>query len=190
MRRTLLLFPACGLFLCLTGCGTTTQIVRPITVAKSGRTTGLTCSTVDAMNRATSVAYTTNCDGTGTQFTVNYTNQVSVVGGDFSSAGDSGSLIVTQNNANPLALLYADSSTDTVGNPVSDVLSFFAFHGHPVNFAGAARTAPVIGCTLPGPQAAMAARLAVQRVTPSATRSEEHTSELQSRLHLVCRLLL
>src|SRR2546422_9154631 len=25
---------------------------------------------------------------------------------------------------------------------------------------------------------------------PSQTRSEEHTSELQSRLHLVCRLLL
>src|SRR2546429_4138383 len=25
---------------------------------------------------------------------------------------------------------------------------------------------------------------------PSMTRSEEHTSELQSRLHLVCRLLL
>src|SRR2546429_837692 len=25
---------------------------------------------------------------------------------------------------------------------------------------------------------------------PDATRSEEHTSELQSRLHLVCRLLL
>src|SRR2546422_7924563 len=27
-------------------------------------------------------------------------------------------------------------------------------------------------------------------VTSSALRSEEHTSELQSRLHLVCRLLL
>src|SRR2546422_7065985 len=27
-------------------------------------------------------------------------------------------------------------------------------------------------------------------VTPVALRSEEHTSELQSRLHLVCRLLL
>src|SRR2546422_1675028 len=26
--------------------------------------------------------------------------------------------------------------------------------------------------------------------TPAASRSEEHTSELQSRLHLVCRLLL
>src|SRR2546429_7381866 len=27
-------------------------------------------------------------------------------------------------------------------------------------------------------------------LTPEITRSEEHTSELQSRLHLVCRLLL
>src|SRR2546422_6338833 len=29
-----------------------------------------------------------------------------------------------------------------------------------------------------------------QRHPPGALRSEEHTSELQSRLHLVCRLLL
>src|SRR5205809_7976533 len=28
------------------------------------------------------------------------------------------------------------------------------------------------------------------KALPSASRSEEHTSELQSRLHLVCRLLL
>src|SRR2546422_6527061 len=28
------------------------------------------------------------------------------------------------------------------------------------------------------------------RALPETTRSEEHTSELQSRLHLVCRLLL
>src|SRR2546429_4870270 len=27
-------------------------------------------------------------------------------------------------------------------------------------------------------------------IVPSSTRSEEHTSELQSRLHIVCRLLL
>src|SRR2546429_4059947 len=34
-------------------------------------------------------------------------------------------------------------------------------------------------------------RLRVTKVAPSPqTRSEEHTSELQSRLHLVCRLLL
>src|SRR5689334_24683279 len=29
-----------------------------------------------------------------------------------------------------------------------------------------------------------------QRPRPSSTRSEEHTSELQSQFHLVCRLLL
>src|SRR2546422_2454651 len=29
-----------------------------------------------------------------------------------------------------------------------------------------------------------------RRLEPDAARSEEHTSELQSRLHLVCRLLL
>src|SRR2546422_2058226 len=29
-----------------------------------------------------------------------------------------------------------------------------------------------------------------QRADPGEARSEEHTSELQSRLHLVCRLLL
>src|SRR3989449_7657443 len=29
-----------------------------------------------------------------------------------------------------------------------------------------------------------------RRLDPAADRSEEHTSELQSRLHLVCRLLL
>src|SRR2546429_3809315 len=32
--------------------------------------------------------------------------------------------------------------------------------------------------------------VAASRPVPPAKRSEEHTSELQSRLHLVCRLLL
>src|SRR2546422_5580540 len=33
-------------------------------------------------------------------------------------------------------------------------------------------------------------RLTSERSQPNTWRSEEHTSELQSRLHLVCRLLL
>src|SRR2546422_4305610 len=52
-------------------------------------------------------------------------------------------------------------------------------------------------CGLARPLAAMAARLpreagADHRQVPLRVggRSEEHTSELQSRLHLVCRLLL
>src|SRR5687768_18552576 len=39
-------------------------------------------------------------------------------------------------------------------------------------------------------RAARRRRLRQQRDLRSARRSEEHTSELQSRLHLVCRLLL
>src|SRR6202011_4759871 len=123
-------------------------------VAKSGRSTGLTCSTVEATNILTSVSYTVNCDGTGTKFTVNYANQIGVIGGDFSGQGDSGSLIVTQDTATPVALLYAGSSTDTVGNPVADVLNFFASGGNNVTFVGGGAHA-VIGCTLPtAPQSA------------------------------------
>src|SRR2546429_4869398 len=36
----------------------------------------------------------------------------------------------------------------------------------------------------------LAAVLRTREVGPASVRSEEHTSELQSRLHLVCRLLL
>src|SRR5690625_6061857 len=36
----------------------------------------------------------------------------------------------------------------------------------------------------------LSALIAVETTTVSALRSEEHTSELQSRGHLVCRLLL
>jgi hypothetical protein len=128
------------------------SVGRP--VAKSGRSTGLTCSTIEATNISTSVDYTVNCDGTGTKFTVNYTNQIGVIGGDFSGQGDSGSLIVTQDTATPAALLYAGSSTDTVGNPVADVLNFFKSGGNAVSFVGGAAHA-VVGCTLPtAPQSA------------------------------------
>src|SRR3989449_6161445 len=49
--------------------------------------------------------------------------------------------------------------------------------------------------TLPGAQRTVGLPLELDRVSTAvtldgATRSEEHTSELQSRLHLVCRLLL
>src|SRR2546422_6743261 len=40
------------------------------------------------------------------------------------------------------------------------------------------------------PRRSRAARTIVRARTGGVMRSEEHTSELQSRLHLVCRLLL
>ena len=87
-----------------------------LSVAKSGRTTGLTCSTVGSTGISTKVQYQTGC-GTGTTFSVTYQNQVSVSGGTFSGQGDSGSLIVSQAAADPVALLYAGSDTGYRGQP-------------------------------------------------------------------------
>jgi hypothetical protein len=116
-------------------------------VAKSGRTTGLTCSTVLAMNVASSVDYYRHCGDTTVAFTVNYIDLVSVSGGDFSASGDSGSLIVTQDTAEAVALLFAGSDTDSVGNPVGDVLTAFADNTGTPTFVGGA-THQVIGCSL------------------------------------------
>jgi hypothetical protein len=150
-------------------------------VAKSGRSTGLTCSTIEATNIATSVDYTVNCDGTGTKFTTDYTNQIGVIGGDFSGEGDSGSLIVTQDTATPVALLYAGSDTDTVGNPVADALNFFASGGNNVTFVGGGPHA-VVGCTLPtAPQSAktvVPSAVATDVLQKATTTRDLHSPEL------------
>ncbi len=140
-------------------------------VAKSGRSTGLTCSTVLSVAIDTSVEYNKSCDGTGAKFTVEYNNQVDVTGGDFAAEGDSGSLIVTQNTADPVALLYAGSDTDVVGNPVSQVLAFFSSGGSPTTFVGGGPHA-VIGCTLPSGAQAAAKAAAVAVKTPLVKQSE------------------
>jgi hypothetical protein len=121
-------------------------------VAKSGRTTGLTCSTVLGTNVQASVDYYRNCGDTTKAFTTSYTNLVSVAGGAFSVSGDSGALIVTQGTADPVSLLFAGSDTDSVGNTVSDVLAAFPGAGNatPTFVGGAAHQ--VIGCTLPTQQ--------------------------------------
>jgi hypothetical protein len=133
-------------------------------VTKSGRSTGLTCSSVMAINVSATITYQKGC-GTGTMFKETFTNQVDIAGGGFSAPGDSGSLIVTQNTADPVALLFAGSDTDTVGNPVSQVLSFFQSGGNSVTFVGGAAH-QVIGCTLPMKPAS--ATLTVPATTASA----------------------
>jgi hypothetical protein len=122
-------------------------------VAKSGRSSGLTCSTIETTPATFSVDYAKTCGGS-TSFTVMYSNQVGVSGGDFSQEGDSGALIVTQSTADPVALLFAGSDTDTVGNPIEDVLLAMADQSNhvPTIVGGAAHQ--VIGCTLPGPSSA------------------------------------
>jgi hypothetical protein len=133
--------------------GSGTGATVSMAVAKSGRSSGLTCSTVDTVMATFSVQYQKGC-GTGTMFTVNYSGQISVAGGDFSQEGDSGSLVVTQGGANPVGLLFAGSDTDTVANPIGAVLSAMADSSNnvPTVVGGAAHQ--VIGCTLPQPSQA------------------------------------
>jgi hypothetical protein len=144
-------------------------------VAKSGRSTGLTCSTVLSVATNTSVEYNTKCDGTGKTFTVDYDNQVDVDGGSFSAEGDSGSLVVSQSTTDPVGLLYGGSDTDTVANPVSAVLNAFASGGNSVSFVGGTSHS-VIGCSLP------TASQSASKVVAQATMSGEVMQKPQATL--------
>lgn len=97
-------------------------------VAKSGRTTGLTCGSISAVSLDVSVDYYRDCAETRPYLTKLFTNQVAMSGDRFSDAGDSGSLVVDTNNAEPVGLFFA-GGTDTAGvghgvaNPAPDVLN-------------------------------------------------------------------
>lgn len=96
-------------------------------VKKSGRTTGLTRSTISGLNATISVTYENECAG-GTAFTKTFTGQIVIANrrSGFLAGGDSGSLMVEDVATNPRAigLLYAGSNTSAIANPISQVLSF------------------------------------------------------------------
>jgi len=99
-----------------------------MSVAKSGRTTGLTCANISAVNLSVEVSYFTNCEETAPYLTKTFTNQIAVEGNQFSDAGDSGSLLVDSSDAEPVGLFFAGGETNTgvgegVANPVSAVLA-------------------------------------------------------------------
>ncbi|HEX6495416.1 MAG TPA: hypothetical protein VF018_08035 [Acidobacteriaceae bacterium] len=110
----------------------TSANVNNIHVAKSGRTTGLTCSTVDAIDASVKVSYYK--DAAETQFYVSktYTNQIGMPGNYFSDAGDSGSLVVDTANAQPVGLFYAGSTGtsaqpgESFAQPIGEVLTDLA----------------------------------------------------------------
>ena len=111
------------------GYGVPSSTTRPATldlpVKKYGRTTGLTTGTVTGVNATVMITYDIG--------QARFVKQVIIQGsgGPFSAGGDSGSLIVTQNgivpqNGNqPVALLFAGSSSITIGNPIDLVLGAF-----------------------------------------------------------------
>jgi hypothetical protein len=97
-------------------------------VKKSGRTTGLTTSTVSGLNATVSVQYESSCAGAAA-FTKTFTGQIVVANrrSSFLNSGDSGSLLVENVSTNPRAvgLLFAGSSSSALANPIADVLVFF-----------------------------------------------------------------
>jgi hypothetical protein len=99
-----------------------------LTVAKSGRTTGLTCASISALDLDVSVDYYLDCAETKPYLTKTYTNQVAISGNEFSDAGDSGSLVVDTANAEPVGLFFAGGTdvsgvSQGVANPATDVLN-------------------------------------------------------------------
>jgi hypothetical protein len=106
------------------------QTVAPFlnqAVKKSGRTTGLTRSSISGLNATVSITYENECAG-GTAFTKTFTGQIVIAnkGSRFLNSGDSGSLMVEDVATRPHAvgLLFAGSSSTAIANPIGEVLSF------------------------------------------------------------------
>ncbi|HET9327248.1 MAG TPA: hypothetical protein VFQ05_10770, partial [Candidatus Eisenbacteria bacterium] len=94
-------------------------------VKKSGRTTGLTRSSVSTINVTVNVGYSTEC--AGSSYTKQYTGQIFVSnnGNKFLNSGDSGSLMVEDvtNNPRAVGLCFAGGGGVAVANPIGAVLS-------------------------------------------------------------------
>jgi hypothetical protein len=98
-------------------------------VKKSGRTTGLSSSTVSGLNATIIVTYENECAG-GTAFTKTFTGQIVIANrrSQFLNSGDSGSLMLEDVGVTTppraVGLLYAGSSTSAIANPIGQVLTF------------------------------------------------------------------
>lgn len=96
-------------------------------VVKSGRTTGLTCSSVDAVALSVKVDYYKDCAETQPYYVKIYTNQIGIGGSHFTDSGDSGALVLDASNAKAIGLYFAggtdgDGNGLSVANPIGDVL--------------------------------------------------------------------
>lgn len=119
-----------------------------LSVVKSGRTTGFTTGTIGSINTSVTVQYQRGCGG-GKKFNVSYTGQVVINSSTFSAGGDSGSVIFSNSGKNPVALLFAGSSSSTIGNPAILVLArLSAVLGRSLSFVGSG------GGNSPTPQSA------------------------------------
>jgi len=106
----------------------TAGLLNQLRVVKSGRTTGLTCSTVNTVDLSVQVDYYYDCAETQRYYTKTYVNQIGMPGASFADSGDSGALVMDASNAQPVGLFFASGADDSnhgfsVANPIQDVLS-------------------------------------------------------------------
>jgi hypothetical protein len=106
----------------------TAGLLNQLHVVKSGRTTGLTCSTVNTVDLSVQVDYYYDCAETQPYYTKTYVNQIGMPGASFADSGDSGALVLDAGNAQPVGLFFASGADDSnhgfsVANPIQDVLS-------------------------------------------------------------------
>lgn len=149
-------------------------------VAKSGRSTGLTCASVQAIDVSVAITEALGCSTTPQ--TYSFSGQVTVSGVGFSAQGDSGSLIVDESTAEPVALLFANDSSITLGNQVSDVLAALKdSSGNVPKFVGGTEHA-VAGCSIPAPTASArpAVRLSPEAVESAIAIKGKYVSQLMS----------
>ena len=95
-----------------------------LNVQKYGRTTALTKGQITGINATLSICYEVLfifCVKPAT-----FVDQLIIEPGSFSGGGDSGSMIVTDDsNRHPVALLFAGSDAETIGNRIDLVLNRF-----------------------------------------------------------------
>ena len=89
-----------------------------LAVKKTGRTSGLTTGSIQAINVTIQVQYSSGQIAT-------FVQQIQTPG-NFIRSGDSGSLMVTQSGNNPVGLCFAGGSGGSFANPIGPVLSRFS----------------------------------------------------------------
>ena len=155
-------------------------------VAKSGRTTGLTCASIGTINLTVDVDYNPSCGSKTVSFTVRYSNQIDIASSTFSNAGDSGSLVVNAQTAQPIGLLYGGGPSDTVAHPIQAVLNALPDPNNkavPTIVGGATHT--VAGCTGGAAAAStqattMLMRIPDNEISRATAAKDNHLSTLMS----------
>jgi hypothetical protein len=148
-----------------------------LAVAKTGRTTGLTCSTIGSINGTLSVDFASFCGGP-TLFTSKFVGQVVINDSSFSGPGDAGSLIVTTANARPVAMIMAGDGTNTIANPITDVINEFSSHARPpvvLNIVGGADH--LVSCQ---PMATVPGAIQVPPLTAASTLSAQERVRVEN----------